>query len=106
MWYQENSIEFLFDCAIDFILFYIVCVLLSYRYSNDLFYDPITLSYQNIKDLIYSSRYRSAGPSSKSKLKSKSSSTTSTILGVPFYSKYKSYTSSIRSSQFMTSVMR
>jgi len=82
-----------------------VCALLSHGYSSDSLSDPIDsylLSNQTIENLVYDFRYRSVGPSFLSKLKSSPLSTTSTILGVSFPSKYILYNSSMGSSQFMT----
>ena len=64
--------------------------------------DPTILSYPTIEKLNYNLRYGSAGPFFKFKLKSKLSSTTSTIFGVSSSPKYMLYTSSMGSGQFMT----
>ena len=74
--------KFLLNCAQLLILQYIICVLLSCRYSSDLSsdsIDPYLLSNHSVKNLAYSLRYGSASLFLLFELKSSPSSTSTTL---------------------------
>ena len=102
---QENSIRVpAWLCLDSYTTLHGLCTTFTQVLYNS-FYDPTTLSYQTMENLIYNSRYGSATPFLLSETKSSLSSVTSTILGTSFSSEYISYNSSMGSSWFMTQVV-